>query len=291
MKAHVLSGRIPYGAGWLLAWCLLWPYALAIAADDASPAPAPPAVIAEIMDLAGISAQLELMPAGVLAGAASQMDPAQQQGFSEIVNRAFAPSLLRADMTEFLLKNYEEARFAALLTQLRSPLARRMTALEIAAARPEVVAERNAFMEKFAFNPAAAARRKLAQRLLESSNALEMMLAIQAQTMRTIFNARSALVPPKDRPSATQIETWIANVRAQSREAMHGEMLHSLLYIYRDVSEGDLEQYIAYYESPTGRWFTTLFGLAYGHILQGGTERMVEEIKRSKGGHAIERGA
>src|SRR5258706_465055 len=96
------------------------------------------------------------------AGQLSEHDTAL---IGQVVARHFAPERLYAVIRDDFRRRVDQKELDAMAVWFRSPIGRRITALEIAASRPEVAPKIEAFAAGLKTSPAPASRLELVQRL------------------------------------------------------------------------------------------------------------------------------
>jgi hypothetical protein len=76
-----------------------------------------------------------------------------------------------------------------------------------------------------------------------SVSLLEMLMAMQSQ------------VDEKNRMSSEEIDAIVGKIRNMPGDQLKSNVMVSLAYTYRDLTDKELEAAIKFYEAPAGKWF------------------------------------
>jgi len=167
------------------------------------------------------------------------------------VAEAFEPRELRRAAARHLARGLDRPRGEAALAWLRSPLARRLLELDIAAAAPATAEARRTYVDALPGAPPPPARLALMHRLDRafelSDSALELIEAVEDAVTR-------ATGPVTGRRQGRRDPAH----RAWRDERARMQAMASALFAYRTLPDAELARYVAFAESPTGRWLAAL---------------------------------
>ena len=255
------------------------------------PPPAPdvivgagPATFDEILELSGMRPQLpgivralaaEYLPA---AGQLSEHDTAL---VGQVVARHFAPERLYAVIRDDFRRRVDHKGLDAMAVWFRSPIGRRITALEIAASRPEVAPKIDAYAAGLKTSPAPAARLELVQRLDwvtgTSHETTELGLSIAGSVAR----AAAAAAPAERRTRAGLVERRVEEMRGQMAALVGQNVLAQMLYIYGPLSDAELKEYVDFLASPPGRAYDRTAHSALLRVVREVADRTALEVLRA----------
>ena len=222
------------------------------------------ALITHVLQASGLAQQLDQLAAQ--SGAQfdervksderfAKLSPAQREHIRQVMAEAFQKGTLLQSMMSAFTERFDREKLQQVVEWLGSPLAKRMTALEEAHPDPEAARE---FMAALQQSPPPEGRLALVRRLDEAVGFTESALAMALGVMATAGQTLQA----SGRVSADEVQAEMAKVRqqfqAQYRDLIRANVLARLLFTYRAAPDDELEQYVAYWESPTGRWFSRL---------------------------------
>jgi uncharacterized protein DUF4124 len=231
-----------------------------------------PATVDEILELSGMRPQLpgivralgtEYLPR---PGQLSEHDAAL---IGQVVARHFAAERLYAVIRDDFRRRVDQKQLDTMAVWFRSPIGRRVTALEITASRPEAAPKIAAFAAGLKTSPAPASRLELVQRLDwvtgTSHETTELGLSIAGSVVR----AAAAAAPAERRTRAGLVERRVEEMRGQMAAPIGQNILAQMLYVYGPLSDAELKEYVDFLASPPGR--------AYGRTAHSVLLRVVRE--------------
>lgn len=215
------------------------------------------ALITEALELSGTRKALDAVPAQIklqLAPRQTALKPPDQARATKILADSFRPEVLYGAVRDAFRSGYDPQRMGLVMAQLRSPLFKKITALELAANEPRAKADLEVFAQALARDVPAPARVDLVQRqeAVVRSAALQMEMSVIA--FKAVLRALEPAVPSDKRPTAREVEFAERTLRAQ-QDALTRAALVRALYTYRTLSDEDLASYVEFSESDAGRWF------------------------------------
>jgi len=253
---------------------------------------APPAAIAktgptkvdELLELSGARTQL----VGLLSGIAGQLRPARgqmsakdQAAVDRILRQALRHEAVYALVRDAFLLQVDRTNLEATAAWLRSPLARKIVALEIASSEPGTEQKVAAYAAAIKANPPPEHRVELLQRLDWATAASEISADLAAAVSRGITTAVSAAGPAEQRLRPGQIEDRVAQVRAQASEVLREPHGAATLYTYRELEDDELTAYVLFSGSEAGRWYNTAMRKAMVNALGKAVEQTAAELVRA----------
>src|SRR5262249_47864075 len=159
---------------------------------------------------------------------------------------------LRRAAARHLTRHHDRARGEAALAWLRTPLARRLLELETAALAPDAAEARSKYVDALPGAPPPPARLALMHRLHPAprppDSALEMTEAIEDAVPRATGPVSGRRPGRRD-----------AVQRAWRDERARMQAMASVLFAYRTLPDAELARYLAFAESPTGRWLNAMY--------------------------------
>lgn len=232
-----------------------------------------PATVDEILELSGMRPQL---PGLVRALGAEYRPPAGQLSehdtalIGQVVARHFAPERLYAVIRDDFRRRVDQTGLDAMAVWFRSPIGRRITALEIAASKPEVAPKIEAFAAGLKTSPAPASRLELVQRLDWVTGASHETTELGLSIAGSVARAAAATAPAERRTRAGLVERRVEEMRGQMAALIGQNVLAQMLYVYGPLSDAELKEYVDFLASPPGR--------AYGRAAQSALLRVVREV-------------
>ena len=234
----------------------------------------------EVMRLAGLDAQTE-----ILEGMAQVEFERLRWRFPRIeaarpaVARALGSEALRRDLHRTLARHLDPQRTGLLLAWLRTPLSRRIVALESAptsAARAEAAA---GFVDQLPSTPPAPARLALVHRVDRAGDVTASTAVVMDATSAAVLRAVAAFMAPRDIPRGAREQPQVSPT---VDELFRFRIMTSLLFTYRDLRDEELGRYATFLESPTGRWFTQIIRAALVESLQAGSPPLTTPARAAR---------
>jgi hypothetical protein len=163
----------------------------------------------------------------------------------------------------------------------RSPLARKITALEIEASKPDSAAKIAAFTAGLKTTPPTPSRLELVQRLDwvtgTSHDTTDLTLVIVASLAR----ASGTAAPADRRARIGVIERRVEEMRPQMATGVADNVLAQMLYVYGPLSDAELKAYVDFLGSPAGLVYSQLTHAALLRAVGDAAERTATEIVRA----------
>lgn len=235
-----------------------------------------PTKIDELLELAGIRAQI----GGLLSRVAvdlrpppGQMSQADQAAIDRVLAQSLRHDTAYAAIRDAFRPQVDRASLEATAAWLRTPVARKIVALEIAASEPGAEQKIADYAATLKTNPPPARRLELLQRLDWITGANETSADLVAAIARGLSTAVSAAGPPESRPRPGQLEDRAAQVRARANETLREVRTMSMLYTYQTLQDEELAEYVRFSGTDAGRWFS----IAMRKALVGAVGKAVEQ--------------
>jgi len=245
---------------------------------------AAPATVDEILELSGVRPQLPNLVRSIGAGylpAPGQLSERDGGRVAQIIARQFASQPIYAAMRDDVASRVEARHLATMAAWFRSPLARKISALEIDASKPESAEKIVAFAAGLKASPPTPARLELVQRLDwvtgTSHDTTDLTLVIVASVARA-----SATAAPADRRARIGvIERRVEEMRPQMTAGVANNVLAQMLYVYGPLSDAELKAYVDFLGSPAGRAYSQLTHAALLRAVGDAADRTATQIARA----------
>jgi hypothetical protein len=250
------------------------------------PAPIPktgPTKVDELLELADVRAQL----GGILNRVAADLRPPPAQMSTAdraTIDRVLAQSLrhdaVYAAMREAFRPQVDRPSLETTASWLRTPVARKIVALETASSGPESEQKVAEYAATLKANPPPSKRLELLQQLDWVTGANETSADLVAVIARSLSSAVSAAGPPQSRLRPGQIEDRAAQVRARANETLREVRTMSMLYTYQVLHDEELAEYVRFSGSEAGRWYNVAMRKALVSALGKAVEQTAAELVR-----------
>lgn len=214
---------------------------------------------------------------------ASKMTEEQLGTLLKAFEAAYAPARLAADINAELVKQLKPAAAKDALTWLESELGIRITALENSATElandPEKMAAAQKLLERL---PPRRAERYIA--LMKATGADESGAQIVLNSSLGMAYGASATLGSTP-PSLDELRKELEKGRPQMVEALGNAYIAMFASVYQGLAETELDQYLAFAESASGKAYHKAITAALDHALTNAAKeagRQVGESSRAR---------
>lgn len=217
------------------------------------------ALIAEALEISGTKKALESMPGHIRTQFEARQTTLKAEDKARVVRilgDAFRPDVLYGAVRGAFRTNYEPQRMSVVMTQLRSPLFRKIAGLELAASEPGAKQELERFALGLQGDIPRPARVALVQRHEASMRSAELQVEMAVVAFQTVVRSLEPVMPAAKRPTARETEFGVRALRAQQENLTRAALVR-WLYTYRSLSDAELAGYVEFGESDAGRWFVS----------------------------------
>lgn len=205
----------------------------------------------------------------------STVDVARRQQLQQQVVTIFAAARLTRRLTRQLAQQaLDNNQVGALLDAadlLETPLARRLHQLQEKVGEDGFAAAYNAYAQRPQRDDRAA-RLQRVQTLMRAMGTIELQSAFHAALLQAVLQTRNALTQSALAPTA--IQTQLADSRRMLRGQLQEQLPPILLYVYRDVSDSDLQKYVKMQQSTALTWTNQALAKAIGIVLEQASQQL-----------------
>ena len=209
---------------------------------------------------------------------------ADRQRLRDVVFEAYDPQTLLADVAETVREQasasgHEQALVVA-AEQLDTPLATKMIGLESTTGQANFAQDFKAFV-----NEPATARRKARLRqidsLAEDMQIIELQTGFNVTLLEAMIRARNAASTAEYQVDQPRIEQMVAKTRGNIKGKLEQRVPLMLLYVYRDVSDAELQSYAQLQDRPELVWTNQALKAAIINALSNAGERVAANFQKA----------
>ncbi len=214
-------------------------------------------IIEQIIVESGLDDIIEQLPDLVAMHLDQQPIPSinkeQNAKFRENLVLANDPEKVKKVVTNHFNSHYDAQRFPEFLALLKTPLAQKMTALEIemqsAQAQQAMMQQGNIIMGQLSSD-----RLALVRKLDEVTESTAIAVDMQMMMATIIMSNQNRLVPAAQQMSKTQLAQTLEQIQLQSVFPAQQFINLSMAYTYASISDDELNEYIDLYQTEIGQW-------------------------------------
>jgi hypothetical protein len=190
---------------------------------------------------------------------------------------SFKADDMRKSAEKTIVGKLTEKDMKTVLVWLNSPVGEKITTMEVEAGSPEAFAEMQKMAPALLANKERVARIKtLDQAVKGTESGINMVL----NTQMAMFTAFTAGLPAEQRPSKEQIKTLLEKNRPQLVKMIEQQTIISFLYTYRDLSDKELDAYIAFAQAPAGKKYNAVMLQAINDAIADGSTRLGDRLAK-----------
>jgi len=217
------------------------------------------ALISEALDISGTKQALESIPAHIRAqfeARQTPLKPEEKARVAKILGDAFRTDVLYGAVRGAFRANYDPSRMGFVIGQLRTPLFRKIAALEVAASEPGARQDLERFKIGLQGDVPKPARVALVQRYEAAVRSAELQIEMGVVAFKAVSRSLEPVLPAEKRATAREMDTAERTLRAQQDNLVRDALVR-WLYTFRSVTDEEVGAYVAFAETDAGRWFVT----------------------------------
>lgn len=247
-----------------------------------SPAGADPQLrlVNDIFEQANLNSMFEQTPELIevtFAQMPQQHDPKLDK-LKVILKQAFEPDTLRQAAQSHISKQFNDNELEEIRSYLATPLALHMAELEKASNDPAAIGQILAYSFELESKPPSDQRMELIAQLINASNTVEVTLAVRDAFFSGFLAAANQLDPPEKRMTAQQMAEQMTAIRKNMQQETAQGVIITFLYLYQDVTDKQLQDYINLHLEPVMSAFTREISQAVASSFSGASQQIMTEV-------------
>ncbi|NQZ86916.1 MAG: hypothetical protein HRT54_04980 [Colwellia sp.] len=243
------------------------------------------AQIYQLMDKSGATKSIEGLPEQMQAMgqqmALTAKNPSEHKKFMEVFVSSLNTDKLLQQMSEHIRKNVSSEELQLILTWLDSDLASRVVSAELQSAEPKFQQNLMHYVAELQTTPPSAERTKVIINYVESSEVVEQGINMVTALLGNMFEAIK-ITQPENVQLAKQLDGQLEQMAVNMKPAMEQQMILTSYFIYRDISNEDLNQYSSFYKKETGQKYLSLMVGAIGEGLNEWGASLIHQIAKEQ---------
>jgi len=229
------------------------------------------ALVQKYIRLSGLQDTINSLPDMLVSMAEQNRLTSEHPEIDEMVTKAMVKSFdsqkMFAELERYFLANTDEYYLVQILSWLESPLARKIVQEEKQAEQPANNAEMLRYLAELQENPPAQERISLIQDLVATTRTVELATEITLRITRGMLESVNMMLPADKQVPKEKVEAQPQQMRAMMHGALRQQMTLTAYYTYRNISNAELQKYIAFYKTKTGQKEIDTTGGALIHVM------------------------
>lgn len=233
-------------------------------------------LLKELMKISGLEQQIQQIPQQVLADfekTGKKLPAAQYQTLRRLLNEAFSSKNIGTHVYKRLQDELDPVAAKRSLEWLRSDLGRKITKLEIASTAQSLKSI-EAYGKQIKTTPPPSERVALVRQLDFATHATEVGLNIHEAMSFSVAAAMDATLPDEQRQGQDRLRILMDRQRPKWRQDLQDFTMVWMLYTYQTLTNHELERYVEFLETDTGREYTNSANIALQDALYVAIERI-----------------
>ncbi|HLC27298.1 MAG TPA: hypothetical protein VJM80_11060 [bacterium] len=213
------------------------------------------AVVVEMLELAGLKSQIgELgeIIASVAERYQGRLSEADRTRVTGLIAGAYSTDKVYPEIIQAFEKQYNPTHLSGAMNWLKSPVGRKMTALEVEAATQDSTEQMRSFNTDFRQLPEG--RRATIDRLANQLKAGDVLVNTVVITTTEMLKGIEVELPAARKISEEQMRAGVEAMRKQLQGRYQELARVSIAYTYRSLSETELEAGTRFYSTEAGQW-------------------------------------
>jgi hypothetical protein len=247
----------------------------------------------------GLSQQVEQLPALVKVGFDQAQEKENREGQSlpkaayETITMAitgsFDPQLISRYLTRRIHDELTENEIREVLQWLDSPLGKKITSLEVASSTPEAYKEMQVALKSSQGSQSSPKRHSLIDGINQATKAVESSTNLAINMQIAVTAALVSALPSPHSPTMADIREVVERNRPHIEKEISGEVFQNALYTYRELTDAELEKYLAFIKSDVGVRYHEVVTKGLNDAMLECSKRSGDAIKRVVGGDPWEK--
>lgn len=214
-------------------------------------------LIHDALELSGAKKQMENY-ADILSNTLPQFqsgmsDRKQKNDVLLFLRDSYRINKIYPQVADTFSARFNKKYILSVIQWLKSPVGKKSTSLELAANLSEMMKESVDFRDEY--DRLQEGRKQRIRKMEEAVRATELNVDIVAVSLFEMLKGMQVRMQGSGKMSSEEIDALVGNVRGIPREQLTMDLLVSLAFTYRSLTDEELDEVIRFYWSPEGRWF------------------------------------
>lgn len=242
-------------------------------------------LVKKIIEASGMETMIESFPDQIVAQHMHRMSitkhPEIEQKVTNIILESYDKEKEKQILVDSVTKNASRQELKAIEDWLQSPLGRKFTSAESKASDPKSGKALLAYIDKIQNDPPPQERVLLIKRFEKSARQTEAAVKIVELITRGILSDLNEFYAAEGTNSAEDINKQIHEMNISLPKSIRPNMILVSQYTYREFTNAEIEKYIDFLESDTGRKYIDIAITGYSDVLSDFLKSAIPKIKQA----------
>lgn len=213
--------------------------------------------VEQFIELSGIEEMIESMPLQIQAISGQRQltskNPAVEQQVMVLMSEAWYADEINAAITAHIKKNTSATELAKMLEWKKKPLMVKMTEAEAQANAPDFQANLMRYVATLQSTPPTPETREAISRFVDATKMADFMVDISSKVVESMAMAFMQASGEDTKQAKADLADYMQTMIPAMRQQMEQQAILTSYYIYRDISNQELDQYSDFYQSKLGQ--------------------------------------
>ncbi|WP_075188168.1 hypothetical protein [Teredinibacter haidensis] len=218
--------------------------------------------IRQYMALSGVDEIIDSVPLQIEAMINQRLltseNPETEKEIMQVLTYSWDSSVIKESIFNHIQKNSNSGEISALLDWRKSPLVVKITAAELDSASPNFQGDLLHYIADLQVAPPAPETIQAIRRLVVATDMVDMMVEMAVQVTKAMTTAFLQASGGNDEKATIELDKQIDSMRALLTPQMEQQAVLMSYYIYRNISNEELDSYSSFYNSNIGKRELTL---------------------------------
>ena len=233
------------------------------------------------LELSGVKASIQSMPEQIqMMSQQMQLtsaNPEQDKVVIKALLSAWHEEKINEQLITYIQDNMSSAEMTKILSWLNSNQVKKIKSAELQATQTDFQQELMRYMADLQSNPPTPERMKAVKDFVGTTKMTENATDIAIAIVENMFKGMKAAMPNKAMTDE-QITQQLTQMRTMMSQVMHQQMMMVSYYLYRDITDAELEEYMSFYKKPIGQTELTVVYAGLKKALSSWGDNIVTEL-------------
>ncbi|CAA0078978.1 Uncharacterised protein [Zhongshania aliphaticivorans] len=217
----------------------------------------PEETIEQYIELSGIEEMIDSMPVQIDAMINQRLltaeNPEVEKEVMLVLTDAWDPSDIKASISNHIQNNSNNREISELLEWRRSSLIMKITAAEAESSDPLFQNNLLRYIADLQVSPPTPETTQAIRRLVVSTDMVSLMVEMTVQVIKAMMSAFMTAESENGSEVTVDINKEINSMRAMLTPQLEQQAILTSYYIYRNISNDELNSYSSFYDSTLGK--------------------------------------
>jgi hypothetical protein len=224
----------------------------------------------EVFEVSKISAAIDQFPKAIASGIESRKDYIPAELYSDLidnVNNRLDVEQMKKTIKGVMASHLDYTALEDIKKWSKSTLGKKLLMIEDQSAGLDFIKQVEKYAKSIDKHRPPQHRVELMLKIDQLTSSSEMLTDLDMSSSIDLLTILDSLKPKSEQIGSDRIRAYVFSRQKQIENGNRGSILMMNLYMYRNVSDAEMNQYIDWLESSSGRQFSDLLAAAFKSVL------------------------